>query len=682
MAEIQILQPKLLNWGLRYSLILSLAACQTPGNIAPLPSSSQQPNPTDSSGPLSATPDPLASAPAPGQIIAPFTLPRLGARTLIEDEIPTEAIGLPIGSPQPPSHPTATPLPSATSDISVIEKTTFNGKLFDDLGQPLNGALVKVRSLNSQVPFEAETLTSGGTFAFNNAPSGVQIEITISKPGFASRKRVEVLKSNKQGDPNANRYDFGQAFAAGGTRESSPAPASAPPILPLPTPIMPPLPPTASAEPAYATRSSEAGALSFQALQGKTTLEKLKSQIKTHSPISPALLLPWEALRLEPLNFSNLSYVAPFQMGMGLVKVGSVAGADLYDWGGQVLLPTQPLESRPATVLTLLVEASGLMNSFKGFGTGNTAPPSLWELAQATVQTLATGLKDTDQLNLIVYSEGTQTLLSGQAFSTAQPLLQALQTQTPSGSAQLLPALNTAYALAESQHDPSKNNRLLLLGTVSSLSAAGQSAEILNLVESKAQAGLPLSVLALGELADRALLENLQRQGQGVSRQLAGLADLEALAQGLPGLLKPANRQLRFRLEAPTELSLKASSSALQGADLRWSGTLLPGEKQIFWQRFALPVGQSPSGVFRLQADYLDPAGQAQSISFEQSFASLQGQNQSPVRDAGLVNLLFRLLSGRVDQAGAQAELTPYYGAQNTTLGNEYRSLIQTWSGQ
>lgn len=112
------------------------------------------------------------------------------------------------------------PLPAATSDISVIEKSSMNGKVFDGSQKPVDGARVVARSLNNAVPYEAETVTAGGTYAFNNLPSGVQIEIVVEKPGLGTRKRVEVIKSNKQGDPNANRYDFGSdgsnsSFSAG-----------------------------------------------------------------------------------------------------------------------------------------------------------------------------------------------------------------------------------------------------------------------------------------------------------------------------------------------------------------------------------------------------------------------------------------------------------------------------------
>ncbi|MBT9548235.1 MAG: carboxypeptidase regulatory-like domain-containing protein [Candidatus Sericytochromatia bacterium] len=117
-----------------------------------------------------------------------------------------------IFSPTPIPRPTPTPIPTPTPLIvngAIIELTKFAGKIFDDAQSPLDGVTVKVKSLNSSVPYEATTVTAGGTYAFNNAPSGVQVEIVSSKAGFTARKRVEVLKANKQGDPNVNRYDFG-----------------------------------------------------------------------------------------------------------------------------------------------------------------------------------------------------------------------------------------------------------------------------------------------------------------------------------------------------------------------------------------------------------------------------------------------------------------------------------------
>ncbi len=122
----------------------------------------------------------------------------------------------PSASAMPSADPSATASPSATlapseGDISVIERTTFNGKVYDDTNAPLDGVTVTAKSLNSSVAYEVSTVTAGGTYAFNNAPAGVQLEITASRNGYTTRRRVEVLKSNKQGDPDANRYDFGVA---------------------------------------------------------------------------------------------------------------------------------------------------------------------------------------------------------------------------------------------------------------------------------------------------------------------------------------------------------------------------------------------------------------------------------------------------------------------------------------
>ncbi|MBT9544149.1 MAG: Ig-like domain-containing protein [Candidatus Sericytochromatia bacterium] len=125
---------------------------------------------------------------------------------------------LPTPTPRPQVSPTPvvvvlpSPYQTPACDLAYycdFERTTFNGKVFDDNYLPLKGVTVIAKSLSSNVPFNAETVTTDGTYTFNRAPSGVQVEITASKAGFATRKRVEVLRSNKQGDPNANRFDFG-----------------------------------------------------------------------------------------------------------------------------------------------------------------------------------------------------------------------------------------------------------------------------------------------------------------------------------------------------------------------------------------------------------------------------------------------------------------------------------------
>lgn len=194
---------------LHLALSLGLSACQTnpsPTLQKPLAQASSQPV-SGEIAPLPKGPRPQPEETGPSSLPVALKLPQLSFGT---KQPGTGAAG-PVLAP-PSFGPGSGGFPTgvgATSDISVVEKTTLNGKIFNNSHQPVDGATVTVRSLNSSVPFEATATTAGGSFAFNNAPSGVSVEIVVQVPGAAPRRRVEVLKSNKTGDPNANRYDFG-----------------------------------------------------------------------------------------------------------------------------------------------------------------------------------------------------------------------------------------------------------------------------------------------------------------------------------------------------------------------------------------------------------------------------------------------------------------------------------------
>ncbi len=163
-----------------------LAGCGTPNNL-----SSPQPSST------------VSAQPSGQPSNQPSTQPSSQPSTQPSANPSTQPSGEPSTDPND-STPSAGP-----SDVSVGEKTTFNGKVYDDTNAPLDGVTVKAKSLSSSVSYEETTTTAGGAYAFNNAPAGIQMEIVASKDGFTTRRRVEVLKSNKDGNPDANRYDFG-----------------------------------------------------------------------------------------------------------------------------------------------------------------------------------------------------------------------------------------------------------------------------------------------------------------------------------------------------------------------------------------------------------------------------------------------------------------------------------------
>lgn len=189
------------------SLVVGCGPQGTPTTPGPTPQSSASnnvptpaPAPTFTPLPTSTPLSLIESTPAP--TLAPTPIPTL-APTAIPTDIPSTA-------PSPTAQPTAT----ATSDIQVIGRTSFNGKVFDDEHTPLDGVRITARSLSDNVSFEETKYTSDGSYLFNNAPVGVQIEITASKDGHVTRHRVEVLKSNNTLDPSINRFDFGTGGGA------------------------------------------------------------------------------------------------------------------------------------------------------------------------------------------------------------------------------------------------------------------------------------------------------------------------------------------------------------------------------------------------------------------------------------------------------------------------------------
>jgi hypothetical protein len=192
----------MLKKGLSFTCAMVLVGCSLsdPQPISfPLASPSASVSVAPTAEPTS-EPEPTA-APTVEPTATPTTLP-----TSLPTAAPTSE-----PTPVPTLMPveTPTPLPIATSDISVVEVASFNGRVFDEAHLPLDGVTVKAKSLNSEVPFQEEKYTTNGVYTFNNAPVGVTIELTATRSGATTRRRIVVLKNNKVADPNVNRFDFG-----------------------------------------------------------------------------------------------------------------------------------------------------------------------------------------------------------------------------------------------------------------------------------------------------------------------------------------------------------------------------------------------------------------------------------------------------------------------------------------
>lgn len=69
--------------------------------------------------------------------------------------------------------------------------TTVSGVIYNDAKQPLEQAIVTIRSLNSSVAYEKTFTTSkDGKYSFALVPAGIQIEFIINKKGYAEQSRL------------------------------------------------------------------------------------------------------------------------------------------------------------------------------------------------------------------------------------------------------------------------------------------------------------------------------------------------------------------------------------------------------------------------------------------------------------------------------------------------------------
>ncbi|MFN8578594.1 MAG: carboxypeptidase-like regulatory domain-containing protein [Candidatus Sericytochromatia bacterium] len=99
-----------------------------------------------------------------------------------------------------------------TPDIK--ETATFSGKIFDPNGNLVEGVTVSAKAIDAGVNWSCNnTQFTNGKYVFRNAPVGARLLITVTKDGWTTRARSEVLKSNLQGDPMVNIFDFSTIYS-------------------------------------------------------------------------------------------------------------------------------------------------------------------------------------------------------------------------------------------------------------------------------------------------------------------------------------------------------------------------------------------------------------------------------------------------------------------------------------
>lgn len=110
----------------------------------------------------------------------------------------------------PKPSPTATPVDDEPSPsplpVDPTKKIVVSGMVYGADGAALSGVVVRARSLAAEAPYEAEVKTDTGSYVLNDVPSGANLEITATRDGWTSRRRVGAFDGTTE---DGNHFDFG-----------------------------------------------------------------------------------------------------------------------------------------------------------------------------------------------------------------------------------------------------------------------------------------------------------------------------------------------------------------------------------------------------------------------------------------------------------------------------------------
>ncbi len=165
--------------------------------------------PTSSKAPRKASPSPRATATA----TAP--LPTLTPGATATPGPNGTASPVAQASPSPGASPSGTPLPVGPPPSG--QKLAVGGTVYDEAGSQVVGATVKAKSLDQRAAFEGTATTDGdGRWSIKDVPEGANVEITATKAGFTTRRRVAAFTAG---------FDASTDFGAAGGKNSAAAAA-------------------------------------------------------------------------------------------------------------------------------------------------------------------------------------------------------------------------------------------------------------------------------------------------------------------------------------------------------------------------------------------------------------------------------------------------------------------------
>ncbi|ADV50678.1 von Willebrand factor type A [Cellulophaga algicola DSM 14237] len=219
--------------------------------------------------------------------------------------------------------------------------------------------------------------------------------------------------------------------------------------------------------------------------------------------------IPIDAVKIEEMiNYFDYDYPQPlgehpFSINLEAAKTPWNAATKIVRIGlqGKEYLN----EDLPASNLTFLIDVSGSMNN------QNKLP-----LLKSAFKLLVHQLREKDRVSIVVYAGAAGVVLEPTGGNDKEKIIKALDNLSAGGSTAGGEGIELAYALAEKNFKPNKNNRVIMATDGDFNVGASSDKDMETLIEEKRKSGIFLSVLGfgMGNYKD-SKLEKLADKGNG-----------------------------------------------------------------------------------------------------------------------------------------------------------------------
>ena len=260
--------------------------------------------------------------------------------------------------------------------------------------------------------------------------------------------------------------------------------------------------------------------------------------------IEDAQYIPEGAVRIEEfINYFDYDYPDP-QNGDVFGKYVEIADCP---WNSRTKLMMVGIQGKrieqeeaPPSNLVFLIDSSGSMSSYDKL-----------PLVQTAFSMLAENLTENDRISIVTYANSSSTVIAGADGTCKDDILEALYSINANGGTNGEGGIETAYELAEKYFIEGGNNRIIIATDGDLNIGASTGDELVELIETKRDKGIYLSVLGFGtgNVKD-SRLEALADNGNGNYSYIDSVDEAQrVLVSEMSGTLYTIAKDVKIQVE-------------------------------------------------------------------------------------------------------------------------------------